>query len=1096
MTRRIVAASLKFRLLVLMAAAGLLIAGVATLSKAPVDTYPEFTAPSVEIQTEALGLSAGEIEQLITVPLEADLLAGVAWLKTMHSESIPGLSSINLIFEPGTNLLKARQMVQERLNQPAAIPNVSKPPTMLPPTSSTSRTMMIGLSSDKLSLIDIGVLARWTIRPRLLGVPGVANVAIWGGRDRQLQVQVDPQHLKDAGVTLDQVVSTAGNSLWVSSLSFLEASSPGTGGFFDAPNQRLAVRHVSPINTADQLANVPVEPTDEKPAPKGPGGAPLRLGDVGSVVEDHQPLIGDAIVNGKPGLMLVVEKLPTGNTLDVTKGVDEAINALRPGLPGLDIDTNVFRPAKFINHAVSDLGRTLVLGFALLVLALALLFYQWRTALIVVASVVTSVVTAAFVLHFRGETINTLVFAGLVVGLGVIIDEAIVGAEAVARRAVARGTGGVPLIGAAGAAKDSDRKAPDGEASLVTGVLDSLAQVRGGLLFATVIVLVPLLPVLFIDGLGSRFGRPLALSYAVAVGSALVVALTVAPALAFVLFSRAPLLRRESPVIRWLGGRYERVLSRATRSAKPALLAVVALAVAGAAIVPQLRQSPVPLFKETDFLVALDGPPGTSLPEMDRITEAMTNELRAIPGVRRVGGHVGRAITSDKVSSPNAAVLWVSLKARADYEETVAAVKKVTKGYPGIDTDVMTYSEERLNQAKESGDEPVDVRIYGQDLDTLRAQAQTVKAALGDVKGLTNLHADLPRVEPTVQIEVDLNKAKEVGVKPGDVRRAAATLLSGLQVGSLFQEQKVFDVVVWGTPNARQNLSTIRDLLIDTPNDGHVRLGDVAHVDVKPSPNVIERDAVSRIVDITAGIHGRSRDAVLSDVRSRLAKVEFPLEYHYELVGNYEHHQKVAQRILITGIVALIALFLLLQAIFGRWRLAALLLVSLALALVGSAVAVRIDGGTMELGSLVGFLTVFGIATRQGVILLRRFQSLERDDGVEFGPGLVVAGARERFGPTLLTAVAVGAFFAPFAVLGDLPGHEIVNPMGGVILGGLVTSTLVTLLLLPGLYLRFGEGQAEVEELDLRDLWEVREITIPEPQPVATNGDGELVSVQ
>jgi CzcA family heavy metal efflux pump len=1081
MTRRIVAASLKFRLLVLMAAAGLLIAGFATLRDAPVDTYPEFTPPSVEIQTEALGLSAAEIEQLITVPIEADLLAGVAWLQTMHSESIPGLSSIHLIFEPGTNLLKARQMVQERLNQPAAIPNVSKPPTMLPPTSSTSRTMMIGLSSDQLSLTDIGVLARWTIRPRLLGVPGVANVAIWGGRDRQLQVQVDPQHLKDAGVALDQVVSTAGNSLWVSSLSYLEASSPGTGGFFDAPNQRLAVRHVSPINTADQLANVPVEPADEKPAPTGPDGAPLRLADVASVVEDHQPLIGDAIVNGKPGLMLVVEKLPTGNTLDVTDGVEEAVAALRPGLPGLDIDTNIFRPAKFIHHAVHDLSRTLALGFALLVLALALVFYQWRTALIVVGSVLTSVITAAFVLRLRGETINTLVFAGLVVGLGVVIDEAVVGAEAVARRVTGRVANG-------------GRSA--GEASLVSGVLDSLAQVRGGLLFATAIVLTPLLPVLFIDGLGSRFGRPLALSYAVAVASALAVALTVAPALAFVLFSRAPMLRRESPVVRWLGTRYERLLTRLTRSARPALLTVVVLAVAGVVVVPQLRESPVPLFKETDFLVQLDGPPGTSLPEMDRITTKMTAELRAVPGVRRVGGHVGRAITSDKVSSPNVAMLWVSLKDRAGYEETVAAVRKITKGYPGIDTDVMTYSEERLNQAKESGDEPVDIRIYGQDLDTLRQQAQTVKAALGDVKGLTNLHADLPRVEPTVQVEVDLEKAKEVGIKPGDVRRAAATLLSGLQVGSLFQEQKVFDVVVWGTPGTRQNLSAIRDLLIDTPGGGHIRLGDVAHVDIKPAPNVIERDAVSRIVDITAGIEGHGRDAVLADVRSRLADVEFPLEYHYELVGNYAHHQKVAQRILLTGLVAAIAVFLLLQAIFGRWRLAALLFATLPLALVGSAVAVRIDGGTMELGSLVGFLTVFGIAVRNGVILVRRFQSLERDDGVEFGPGLVVAGARERFAPTLLTALAVGLFFAPFAFLGDLPGHEIVNPMGGVIVGGLLTATAVTLFLLPALYLRFGQGQAEIEELDLRDLWEVREVVIPDLQPVATNGDGELVTVR
>jgi Cu/Ag efflux pump CusA len=441
--------------------------------------------------------------------------------------------------------------------------------------------------------------------------------------------------------------------------------------------------------------------------------------------------------------------------------------------------------------------------------------------------------------------------------------------------------------------------------------------------------------------------------------------------------------------------------------------------------------------------------------------------------------------------------LWVSLKARAGYEETVAAIRKIVKGYPGVDSDIMTYSEQRLKDASAGGtDEPVVVRLYGQDLDTLRTQAATVKTALGGVKGLTNLHADLPRLEPTLQVEVDLEKAKAFGIKPGDVRRSAATLLSGLQVGSLFQEQKVFDVVVWGTPSSRQNVSAIRNLLIDTPSGGHVRLAEIARVDIKPSPNVIERDSVSRIIDVTAGLHGRSRAAVLADVRSRLAKVDFPLEYHYELVGNYAHHQRVAHRIVVTGLVAAIAVFLLLQAIFGRWRLAALLFGSLPLALVGSAVAVRIDGGTMELGSLVGFLTVFGIAVRNGVVLLRRFQVIERRDGVPFGPDVILRGARERFAPTLLTAAATGLFFFPFAFLGDLPGHEILNPMGGVIIGGLVTATVVTLFLLPALYLRFGQGQAEVEELDLRDLWEVHG---PEPTaavPVSTNGDGELVTAQ
>ncbi|MCU1451596.1 MAG: acriflavin resistance protein, partial [Acidimicrobiales bacterium] len=413
--RSIIASSLKFRLLVIAAAAALLTVGVARVGDTRVDAYPEFAPPSVQIQTEALGLSAAEVEQLITVPLEADLLNGVAWVDKIRSQSLPGLSSITLTFQQGTNLLRARQMVSERLNTPAAIPNVSKAPVMLPPLSSASRVMMIGLSSKDMSLIDMGVLARWTIKPRLLGVTGVANVAIWGQRDRQLQVQVDPQRLHDRGVSLSQVLDTTGNALWVSPLTFLEASTPGTGGFFDTPNQRLAVRHVSPITTAADLAQVPIDVPQDQPAPAG--GTPLRLSDVADVVEDHQPLIGDANVDGKPGLMLVVEKLPTANTLDVTRGLEQALDALRPGLAGLKMNSSVFRPASFVQRAVDDLGAALLIAFALMILALAFLFYRWRTAVVAVVAVLSSVAAAALVLTLRGTTMNTLVFTGLVMAV-------------------------------------------------------------------------------------------------------------------------------------------------------------------------------------------------------------------------------------------------------------------------------------------------------------------------------------------------------------------------------------------------------------------------------------------------------------------------------------------------------------------------------------------------------------------------------------------------------------------------------------------------------------------------------------------------------
>ena len=1057
MIRGVVASAIRFRLLVVIAAAAVLVTGVVRLREMPVDEYPEFTPPTVEIQTEALGLSAAEVEQLITVPLEADLLNGVAWLDKIRSESIPGLSSITLLFEPGTNLLRARQMVQERLNQPAAIPSVSKPPVMLPPTSSTSRTMMIGLSSDKLSLIDLGVLARWTIKPRLQGVPGVANVAIWGQRERQLQVQVDPQRLQDKGVTLDQIISTAGNSLWVSSLSFLEASTPGTGGFFDAPNQRLAVRHVSPITNADQLARVPVEPSGEGAAATAADGSPLRLGDVASVVEGNQPLIGDAIVDGKPGLMLIVEKLPTAHTVAVTHGIDDAIAALRPGLADVTIDPTIFRPATFIDKATHDLGTTMLVGFALLLLALALLLYQWRTALVAVAAIVTSLLVAALVLALTGSTMNSLVFAGLAIATGAVVDDAIVGAEAVARRR--------PELARQGR-----------ERSPAATVLDATVESRRGLGFATVVIVTPLLPVLFLTGLGRDFGRPLALSYILALAVSTVVALTLTPALAVMANAGSSTAGRESPLLRWIGRRYETGLARGVRSARPAYLTLAVFAVAGLVIVPQLRQSPVPTFKETDFLVDMDAAPGTSLPEMDRITTQAAAELRAIPGVRNVGAHVGRAITGDQVVNPNTSMLWVSLRTDADYDRTVGAIRNVVKGYPGVDTDVTTYSEAKLGEAQPKADEPVVVRLFGQDLDLLHQQADKVTAALKDVKGLTGLHAELPKEEPTLQVEVNLEKAKAAGIKPGDVRRAAATLLSGVQVGSLFEEQKVFDVVVWGTPSTRQNVTTVQDLLLDTPAGGHVRLGDVADVSVKPSPNVIERDAVSRRVDVTAGLSGRSRSAVLAEIRHRLADVPFPLEYHYELVGNYASRQAVQHRMEVVGVVAALAIFLLLQALFGSWRLAALAFVSLPAALVGGAVAIRVDGGTMELGSLVGLLVVLGIAVRHGTLLLQRYQRLEEIEGdtnTHDGPALVVRGARERLGPVLTTSAATGLLFLPFAALGDLAGHEIVNPMAGVVLFGLVTAAVTTLFVVPALYLRFCYGRSAGETLDLRELWEV-----------------------
>ncbi|HKE81824.1 MAG TPA: efflux RND transporter permease subunit [Solirubrobacteraceae bacterium] len=1027
--RRIIEASLRFRLVVLGIAAALIVAGVTQLRNAPVDVLPEFTPPYVEVQTEALGLSAEEVEQLVTVPLEADLLNGTAGLSVLRSESVPGMSSIVLLFEPGTDVMDARQLVQEQLTQAHANPNVSKPPQMIQPLSSESRVMMIGLSPSRLSPIDASVLARWTIRPRLMGVPGVANVAIFGQRDLQLQVLVDPEQLRDRNVTLSRIIHTAGNAQLVSPLSFLEASTPGTGGFIDTPNQRLQVRHILPTVSPRQLAGVPVE---------GSGGA-MKLGDVSHVVEDHQPLIGDAVVGNGTGLLLVVEKLPGANTLQVTRDVDDALNELRPGLAGMQVDSHAFRPADFIQSAIDHLTVAIIAGCVLLALVLFAFMLDWRAALTCFAAFAVSLIAAALVLYATGSTFNALIFAGLAVAVGAVVDDAVIDVDNVRRR-------GRPAL------------------------VEAVAEMRGPIGYATLVILLAAVPVLFIQGITGSFLQPLVRAYAVAIIASLVVALTLTPALSSLLL-RGGRTRGGRPA-----ARYGAALARVVAKPRWVLGAAALALLAGIALIPLLHGPVIPPFKDRDIVAHLDAPPGTSQPEMARILERATRELRATPGVSDVTAHLGRAITGDQTADVNSSEVWIRLDPDANYGATRAAVQRVVDGYPGFAHSISTYEQQRIRDVaavddRQAGDaaagsagldaltgkerRPLVVRLYGEEPAVLNAQAARLQRMLRQVDGVVDPRVERTPQEPTVTIEADLARAERLGVKPGDVRRDAATLLSGIEVGSIFTQQKVFEVVVRATPDVRRSLTDIRRLLIDTPDGGHVRLGDVATVAVKPTPSVIQREASSRRIDITAGVSGRGLGAVQSDVKDRIRHATFPLEYHAQVIGNPTGSRATTTRFVGFGIAAAIGIFLLLQAAFGSWRLATLAFLTVPIGLLGGELAGLIDGSTFSLGALAGLLAVFAIAARNAIVLIRHYQGLERG-GEALSADLVVRGARDRLAPIAITAAATAAVVLPFVVLGERAGYEIVHPLAIVVLGGLVTTTLVTLFVLPALYLRFG----------------------------------------
>jgi CzcA family heavy metal efflux pump len=1052
MIRSIIGMSLRFWMLLIAIAVGVMAVGIVQLRNAPVDVLPEFTPPYVEVQTEALGLSANEVEQMITVPLEADLLNGIEGVDVIRSESVSGLSDIVMVFEPGTEIYHARQLVQERLTGATGAAGLaqaySKPPTMINPLSSASRVMMIGIDPNKLSPIEAGVLSHWVIRPRLLGVPGVSNVSIWGLRDQQLQVQVDPEQLQAQGVTLNQVVETTGNAQLVSPLTFLEASTPGTGGFIESPNQRLQVRHVfENFGTPKALGNVTVEDT----------GGKLRVDDVANVVEEHQPLIGDAIVDGKDGrLLLVVEKFPGANTVEVTGGVEDALNKLQPGLSGMKFDTNVFQPATYIVDALDNLRLAFIIAGILLVLVLAALLFSWRTTLISLVTIPLSLVAAALVLYLRGETFNPIAFAGLAVAIPLIIDDAVVGVHNVARRL-------------------SEHRQAGSDRSTADIVLEALAEVRRPTTYAAFIALLAIVPVVVMEGRPGAFFEPLALSYVLAVLASMVVALTVAPALSLLVFSRGSVVRRESPILRLLNPRYDGALARLARAPLAVLIAAGVLVAVGLAALPLLHTSLIPSFKDRDVLVHLQSPPGTSETKMSGLTAQVSRELGAIEGVEDVGGHVGRALTGDQIVDVNSSTLSVNIGSDADYDATVAEIQDVVGSLDEpVKRDVVTYSQQKIGdvgtlvdaEAPSSGDnlnvltgadKPLVVRVYGQNLDVLRREANDVQDIVGGVDGVLNPSVERVPEEPVLAVETDLAKAQPYGIKPGDVRRAAAMLLQGITVGNIFGEQKVFEVVVKGVPDVRQSVDSVRNLLIDTPGGGHVRLEQVADVRIQPSPAVIKRDAAERYIDVEANVSGRSLGAVATDVEDRLANAEFPLEYHAEVLEQTTTAQEInLGRVVGFGLAAVIAIFLLFQAVFRSWRLAGLAFLTLPVALAGGVLAALIDGATLSLGSLIAFLALLGLAARNGVMLIDRLQRLRLDGDQAFGAELVRRGAQERLAPTLTVAVATAAAVLPFVVMGNVAGLEIVNPMAIVLLGGLITTTLLSLFVLPVLYLRFG----------------------------------------
>jgi CzcA family heavy metal efflux pump len=1035
----IVGTSLKFRFLLVAISAALLVFGSDRIREMPIDVFPEFAPPKVEIQTIGLGMTAAEVEEFITIPME-DVLRSTPGLDIIRSKSIAGLSDIILIFKMGEDIIEARQRVSELLSvATTGLPLTAGLPVMLQPLSSTSRVMKIGISSSEHDIKDLSMIAYWTIRFRLMNVPGVANVPIWGERIKALTVHADPVRMRAYNVTLDQVLDTSSNALDFGLLKHTGAAKARTDGMFDTPNQRFVIHHATPLFTPETLAEAPLTLVKKRPTP-----AP-RIRDVGDVVWDTWQIYGDAVIDDELGLMMIVEKLPWANTLEVTRGIEAALEELKPGLPGIKIDHTIFRPATFIEQSIDNLTTALVIGAVLVVIILGAFLYEWRVALISVIAIPLSLLAVGMVLWLQGVTINTMVLAGFIVAIGSVVDDAVIDVENIVRRLRQHRLAGSPK-------------------STARIILEASLEVRPAILHATIIIVLAVMPVYFMGGLSGAFFEPLASAFILAMLASMVVATTVTPALCLILLGRARVEQRESPLVPWLKRHYMALLSRVISRPGRSYVAAVAVIAAGVGVWPFLGEALLPAFKERDFLMHWIPPEGTSHPESFRITQAASVELRRIPGVRNFGAHLGNAAQGDEPYGINFVENWVSVDPAVDYDKTRGAIEEAVAGYPGMRRDVQTYLRERIKEVLTGASDSIVVQIYGPDIDVLNAIAKDVYGALDGIPGLIDLHISQQLNIPQIQVKVDLGKAGAVGLTPGLVRRHMATMISGQEVTDMHRSGKVYDVFVWSSPEIRGNESDVAEFTIDTPYGGLVRLGDIAEISLVPTPNAIKRENNSRHLDVEGNV-GRGADlgAIVDEVDDRLEQINFPAGYYPELIGEYEEREEAQENLLTAAIAAAFGIFLILYTSFRNPWLAALVFLALPAAVVGGIVAAYVGDGIISLGSLVGIITVLGIAARNGILLIEHYRHLEEVEGEKFGLELVLRGASERLSPILMTAGSTGFALVPLVIAGSIPGHEIEHPMAVVILGGLVTSTLLILFIVPLLYLTFGSKRvAEV----------------------------------
>lgn len=1018
--------SVRFHGVIIGLASLVVVYGMYSLTRANLDVFPEFSPTQVVIQTESPGLTAELVESLVTQPIE-NAVSGSVGIDSMRSQSIPGLSVVTVVFKEGSDIYRNRQVAAERLATLSSQLPRGVVPNITPLASSASTVLGLGITSDARSLMELRTLVDWTIRPHLMAVPGVADVNVFGGEVRQFQIQVDPDKLIRYNLSLQEVLAAASRATGVRGAGYIENN-----------NQRILIDSEGQTQTPAQLAQMPLLHRN---------GQTIRLGDIGQVVEGAAPSISAAAINGQPGVYLSVQGQLGANTKAVTEAAERAMHELEPSLATLQVKLypRLFRPANFIETAIDGVKTDILIGSVLVVAVLFLFLFNVRTAFISATAIPLSLLTAIIVLGYFGIGLNIMVLGGLAIALGEVVDDAIIDTENIFRRL-----------------RENRLLENPRPAHLV--VFDASMEVRSSVVYATIIVAMVFMPLLTLSGVAGKLFAPLGYAYISAILASLAVALTLTPALCYLLFSRARLESEDPPLIRLMKRGYERLLRRIERHYRITIALALLVISLGLGILPLFKSQFIPNLHEGHYILHMTAVPGTSAQESLRIGERVAQALSAIHGVKSVSQWVGRAQNGADTFGTHYSEFEVEIgtlsgeaQNRILHQIRATLAGDADKSFPGVNFAINTFLTERIEETISGFTAAMVVNIHGQDLDALDSDARAVAGVLGSIRGASDVQVQSPPGTPKLSIRLRPERLALWGMAPLDVLENIQAAFEGVQAAQVYQGNHVVSVNVMFTREVRDDLREIGDLPLKNPDGKIIRLRDLADITQENGRSKILHAGAKRMQTVTCNVQNRDIESFAREVKKRMGKeVRFAPGDYPTFTGEAEAQAKSREDLIVHSLLAGVGIFLMLYIAFGRLRNLLLTFANLPFALIGGVLAAMFTGGWISLGSLVGFVTLFGITLRNSIMLVSHYQHLVDEEHMVWGLETAIRGASERLPSILMTALVTALGLLPLAMGSGQPGREIEGPMATIIVGGLITSTILNLLILPTLMLHFG----------------------------------------